>query len=34
MKRILAKTELGDMIAATIADDQNTGLLLIPRDMF
>jgi alpha-galactosidase len=34
MKRVLSQFELGDMIAATIADDQNTGLLLTPTDLF
>lgn len=34
MKQILAKIELGDMIAAVVADERNTGLLLTPSDMF
>lgn len=34
MKRVLSQFEFGDMMAATVADDRNTGLLLTPRDLF
>ena len=34
MKKIISQFELGDMTVAYIADDQNVGLLLTPKDMF
>jgi len=33
VKRIISQFELGDMTVAYIADDQNVGLLLTPKDM-
>jgi alpha-galactosidase len=34
MKKILSQFELGDMTVAYLADEQNTGLLLTPQDLF